>query len=428
MREYSLILTALILLSKSAFARDKEMVEKVASGEVQTAKASWWGFEAEDSTDALQAAINSGAKKLIVDNTGKPWVVRPIKLASNQQIIFESGVEVVAKPGEFKGKGDCLFRSAGGKNIALIGYGATLRMRRAEYAGAGYEKSEWRHLLSFCSCSNISILGLTIAESGGDGIYLGTATKGVTNSNVVIKDVVCDKHYRQGISVITAENLLVENTIMRGTAGTDPQSGIDFEPNQPSERLANIVLRNCVTERNSGSGYMFYLKFLSSESAPVSVRFEKCSSTGDIVASARIANGNPPKEAVTGKIEFIGCTFKDSANAGVLVSDVPVTGCKVRFVDCSILDAAAGKPASAPIVFQSRRGAAQPIGGVEFVNCTVRDSLDRNPLAYIDGGSTAGMRDVGGTINLERNGVRQTIKLAPELLEQWFAASRGLSR
>jgi len=424
MREYALILSALILLSKPAFAEDRQMVEKVLSGKVQTAKASWWGFDPEDSTDALQAAINSGAKKLIVDNTGKPWVVRPIKLASNQRIIFESGVEVLAKQGEFKGKNDCLFRSDRGENIALIGYGATLRMRRADYAGAGYEKSEWRHLLSFMSCSNISILGLTVAESGGDGIYLGTATRGVTNTNVVIKDVICDKHYRQGISVITAENLLVENTIMRDTAGTDPQSGIDFEPNGPTERLANIVVRKCVTEHNNGSGYMFYLKYLTSESAPVSVRFEKCSSTGDTVASARIANGNAPTKAVKGKIEFIGCTFKDSANAGVIVSDVPVGGCKVRFVDCSILDPAAGKPASAPIVIQSRKGATKPVGGVEFVNCTIRDSLDRNPLAYNGGGSTADVRDVSGTINLERNGVRQTIKITPELLMGWNKGER----
>ena len=33
-------------------------------------KASWWGFDEKDSTRILQAAINSGAAKVIVENTG----------------------------------------------------------------------------------------------------------------------------------------------------------------------------------------------------------------------------------------------------------------------------------------------------------------------------------------------------------------------
>ena len=43
------------------------MIDKVAAGKVKEANASWWGFNEEDSTEALQAAINSGAGFLEIE-------------------------------------------------------------------------------------------------------------------------------------------------------------------------------------------------------------------------------------------------------------------------------------------------------------------------------------------------------------------------
>ena len=47
--------------------------------------ASWYGWDAEDATAALQAAIDSPAEHVIVDNVG-PWIVGPIALRSNKHI------------------------------------------------------------------------------------------------------------------------------------------------------------------------------------------------------------------------------------------------------------------------------------------------------------------------------------------------------
>ena len=54
-------------VSVSAEWARPDLVAKVASGELREARASWWGFDAADSTAYLQAAINSGAAKLIVE-------------------------------------------------------------------------------------------------------------------------------------------------------------------------------------------------------------------------------------------------------------------------------------------------------------------------------------------------------------------------
>ena len=110
-------------------------------------KVSDFGFDAEDSTRFLQAALDSGAKEVIVDKRASPWVTRPLFCRSAQEVFFEEGVEVLAKRGEFKDKADCLFRLEGLHDVKLVGggKGATLRMWREDYLKPPYVKAEWRH-------------------------------------------------------------------------------------------------------------------------------------------------------------------------------------------------------------------------------------------------------------------------------------------
>ena len=133
--------------------------------------ASSFGFDAADSTAFLQAAIDSGARTVVVDKQDAPWTVTPLTLRSDLELVLEEGVEIVAKAGAFRPKGDCLMRAANVENLTIRGEGtgATLRMRKPEYWEAPYEKSEWRHGLSILSSKNVKIENLRIAETGGDG-------------------------------------------------------------------------------------------------------------------------------------------------------------------------------------------------------------------------------------------------------------------
>lgn len=413
---------AMLLVTAPAWAAvNQEMLDRVAAGELSEAKASWWGFEPEDSTEALQAAIDSGVARLLVDHVGQPWVVRPIRLASNQQIHFADGVEVVAKRGEFKGGGDCLFSAINKENITLIGYGARWRMHRSDYDNPElYSKAEWRHTLSIRSSSNISVFGLTLAESGGDGIYLGTATQWVTNKGIHIKDVFCESHYRQGISVITAENLLIENTVMRNTGGTPPQAGIDFEPNHPEERLVNVVMRNCLTENNVGAGYVLYLRPMAARSEPLSVRFEDCRAFNDHGVGAGVINNNLPDHAVTGSVVFADCVLEGSGRAGISVDDNPASGLVIRFENVTVVNPAAEAPETAPIQLGSRTNAEQPVGGIEFVNVRLVDPVERNPMGYLDGAGGLPLEGITGALTLVRGETEETIPLEREVLERWM--------
>jgi hypothetical protein len=122
--------------------KDQQAAEETVAGKRTTANAAWWGFNREDSTEALQAAINSGAKTLIVPFMGDPWIVRPLQLRSQQEIILEPGVLILAKKGEFQGGGDSLFSAVGQSNLVIHGYGATLRMHKRDYQNPPYTKAE----------------------------------------------------------------------------------------------------------------------------------------------------------------------------------------------------------------------------------------------------------------------------------------------
>ncbi|MGD9495546.1 MAG: right-handed parallel beta-helix repeat-containing protein [Armatimonadota bacterium] len=418
----SQMLTLMLLMMAAGVAScqvNQEMIDRVAAGEVTEARASWWGYDAEDATACLQAAIDSGVPKLIVENMGTPWIVTPITLRSNQEIIFEEGVEVLAKRGEFQPIGAALFRGSMIENLILRGYGATFRMWRDDYANPElYRHGEWRHCLNLSGCSNVQVLGLTLTESGGDGIYLGSGTDRLPCRNIVIKDVTCDANYRQGISVICAQDLLIEDCVLSNTAGAPPEAGIDFEPNDPRERLVNVVMRNCLTTGNRTSGYVVAVPQLDATSEPLSMRFENCRSVNDGHNPASVTLGATLAGAVDGTIEFVGCSFEGGRNAGLQICKPAERG-RVRVADCQILDCATSRTTLAPIMLASRAGGDAPVGGVQFDAVLVRDSVDRPPLGYNDQSGGLPLRDVTGAIIVEREGRRTTYELTPELLAQW---------
>ena len=96
---------------------------------------------------------------------------------------------------------------------------------------------------------------------------------------------------RQGISVISVVNMLAENCTMMNTNGTSPAHGVDFEPDVPTERLANITFRRCSSINNQGAGFGFDFAGLTSTHwaagvPAVSLRFEDCTVIGNHVGWA----------------------------------------------------------------------------------------------------------------------------------------------
>ena len=340
-----------------------------------------FGFDPADSTEMLQKALDSGARKIIVDKQASPWITRPLFARSNCEIVFERGVEVVAKKGEFRGKGDSLITLRRSENVKLSGYGATLRMHRADYAAPPYVKAEWRMSINLLSCSNVVVEGLTLLESGGDGVYVGVAGKNGPCQDIVLRDLVCDRQYRQGISVISARNLLIERCVLSNTGGTPPAAGIDFEPNHANEELTGIVMRDCTIAGNQGVGLDFYLGQLDGTTKPVSINVANCRMSGN---SHGFALSNGRKETfVKGLVSCENCTFEDARGYAVLIRRKPADSVSVAFDNCQFLDCQtnATSPAAVTDMFLGNTApGAGPTDGVAFRNCTLRQPVARDWL------------------------------------------------
>lgn len=379
---------------------DPQAAAEAAAGARTWASAAWWGFNVEDTTSCLQAAIDSGVAKLTVPYMGAPWIIRPVTLRSNLEILFEPGVVILAKKDAFKGGGDSLFSARNCENITLRGYNARLRMRKGDYQGPAYEKAEWRMTLDFAGCTNLLIEGLTLESSGGDGIYIGASNEQPWCKDVVIRNVTCWNHHRQGISVISAVNLLIEHCVMAGTRGTAPEAGIDLEPNQAIEKLVNVVVRDCAMAANNGAGILVYLKPMRSTTEPVSILFENCH-----VKSGRdqgIAVGALGDDGPAGLIEFRNCTIENTRGGGAFVYDKSATAAEVRFVNCkwsNVLSTGRDGEKHAPLLISLlRESITRKHGGIVFEDCVVYDSCDRPVLKSEEDQGEPGVLNIRGRL------------------------------
>jgi hypothetical protein len=246
-------------------------------------------FNTVDATDAFQSALDTFSPKIWVPDMGTEWFVNPITLRSNQEILFESGVVVAAKPGSLSFLSGQLFVASGISNACLVGYGATLRMQQADYLNPPYTPSEFRHGLLYYDSVNIEIIGVTVEDTGGDGITIGTISTSGFCKNMLIKDVTISNAYRNGISVVSAEDLVIDNAVIVNTSGTSPQVGIDFEPDFNTERLVNVVVRNCIIAYNNWSGISFPTSGLLGNGGVQGIPI-----TGSIEKTTIVGNGFDP--------------------------------------------------------------------------------------------------------------------------------------
>ena len=403
LRQLPIICCLMLAASCAADWARPDLVAEVASGKLKEARVSWWGFDVSDSTEYLQSAIDSGVPRLVVDKASSPWIARPLKGISNQHIVFEKGVEVVAKAGEFAGIRDSLFTFKNVTNATLSGYGATLRMRKADYVKPPYERSEARHLLRIISSCDITVEGLTLAESGGDGVYLSSYDR-TTSQRIVLRDLDCVGNHRQGLSVICADGLLVERCRFRNTKGTLPESGIDFEPNHAYHRLAGVVVRDCVSEGNNGCGFEFSLGNFDAATAPVDILLENCRAMAcnghGISVTMRYAGrdgGTFPK----GRIRVVDGIFEKNGYSGANVMRKPAGTVDLSFERCRFLDNCRNRSDEPTVRLANYSRENEPVDGIRFEGCRI---LHPNGGPWITEGTWdwtgVGVKEISGDVLL----------------------------
>ncbi|MEO0775201.1 MAG: right-handed parallel beta-helix repeat-containing protein [Bacteroidota bacterium] len=313
--------------------------------QASSALASSFGYDPSDATPALRAALSSSFDTIIVDQQSNDWNVGPSRLfdITDKVVIFEPGVVLRAIPGAYSDPNDCLLQFWRAQRLSLIGYGASFVMNQSEYAALN--DSEWRHCLSFWDANDIVVRGLELRDSGGDGLYIGGDVfyggQGYSK-NVLIEDVRCLNNYRQGMSIISAENLTVRHCEFSQTQGTLPEAGVDLEPDVPQHRLVNINFEYCSFTQNGWAGIALALRLLDETSLDISIRFADCYLSnnhrpGNSYAACEIFIGAAPNQPVGGTVDFERCLINGS-DWSALYSRKTEEAYQVNFQDCVFQD------------------------------------------------------------------------------------------
>lgn len=396
-------LPAFLSLSISCPANDLARPSKVAevlAGERTEAKAAWWGFDPGDSTEYLQSAIDSGAEKLIVENTGRDWVVGPVKVASNIEIVFEDGVVVRAKEGEFKGRTEKLFDIYEQENVILRGEGdVVFEMRKSDYQNPElYTPGSHRHTINIFTSRNVLIQNLTLRSSGGDGVYVGHHPRKRPSENITIYRVVCEDHLRQGISVTGVTNMLVKDSSFNYTSGSAPECGIDIEPNYPQNSIVNFRAVNCDFNWNDNAGIWINLSKLDETSEPASITFENCrikdNQRGIIIWHS---GSGTPSEA--GRIEFIDCEISGTKNRSIAVHAHLVENLDIVFDGINVDNKGSGYGAmyvTSPV--------RENIHGLHVRGLSVTEDRERPPIEFSSSFGNGLVGAVVEDVSARRNG------------------------
>ena len=313
----------------------------------QTAKVS--GFWPGDSTKALRLAMDSDNDTLIIDNTGRTWILEPLRFAGvhNKVIILEEGVELRAKKWAFGHRGACLLKFIDCENIQIIGRGNNvLSMNKSEY-----QEGEFRHVILLRGSRDIRISNLTLKDSGGDGIIFTKSKKNPYCSQIEIDRVKSYGNKRQGMTIVSAKNVLVTNSEFANTEGTLPGAGVDLEPDLPSDFMENIVFRGCIFRNNYHAGIKVALDKLTSASHSISVVFEDCllqnnfSPENPIPTPAEIFVVANKLDPVLGFVKFKECLIENS-HWPLLFARNNASGYDVSFVGGMARNVARSKPST----------------------------------------------------------------------------------
>ena len=380
-------------------------------------------WKAGDNAANIQKAIDSGDKTIIIPKAQKPWLIgQTLSLKQpNQKIILKPGVVLEAKKGAFKGKTQNMI-TVFADNVTISGYRATIKMRKADYQNPKlYQPSQFRHILAFRGARNFVVEGLTLRDSGGDGLFVSHGQR--VNKKIpvrryssgVVRDVVSQNNHRLGMSIMSADGLLVENSTFQGSSGTKPSSGLDIEPDYDWQKLSNIRFKNNKFLNNDRNGIQMGLaRYRGPKVSDISITIDGCTSTGNGEDGISI-NAHDPKftDGPQGFVTVKNCNVSSSGEHGIFIKSDhknPAKTIDISFENIKLNNTATKSTQFYPVSIQNSN-VPGVVCNIDFgKNFSITDNKKRPALYVNNPAKKQGITNVHGTIEVNNNN-----KQAPDL-------------
>jgi hypothetical protein len=327
----------------------------------------------------------------------KHWYA--MRARSNMQFVFDQGATIKALPHELTHGYLLMLHDV--ENVRIIG--GTFDFSRAENKSDG---GEWGHCITIRNARNVKIVDTTCKNAWGDGINVKMLPDGPdieTTENIVVDRYHGQNNRRQGISVLSAKDFWLVNSLIEGTGGTAPGAAIDLEPALIEHQLHNITIQNLHSIDNEQGLKVAPIVFTRAhkehhlDMAPDDVEPTSIEVTASNLLSERDKYGivcNGARGRLHGEIRIDSPTIVEPKQGGFNARDWEDVASKITVTDLLVRDPGGSgvKWGSAVGIFAKANtgpGTNIPprtskLGNVEFVNpkVTVGPRERRAPRAF----------------------------------------------
>jgi len=308
-------------------------IEELAKANPNGYKASWFADKnsVKLQTKELQSGYDYAASKKVpfiidgvyyVDGQAQKYdsaqnSKASIILRSNSTLKFEPGAKLITYPNNYSSYTALVARNVSNVNIVspvLIG-------DRASHKYSGNNTHEWGYGLAIYDGSkNINVTNPIIEDMTGDGIYIGREWGSVKNnppSNIQITNAKISKVRRNGITIASAEGLLIKNPIITDISQqfntVAPSAAIDIEPEEPNNTEKSSI-KNVVIDSLKAVRVKSPIQTNLTDKRTIDVKFTGITNLIDSASSAVIFaydNTNDTK-SITGSIIIDNLVVKGS--------------------------------------------------------------------------------------------------------------------
>lgn len=281
-----------------------------------------------------------------------------------------------------------MFRIWNKNNVTLRGNNAILDGRK-DLNGA--VTGEFGMGIDIRGGSGHRVSDIKTTNCWGDGFYIGLSAIGGIPSDVIIDRHTATFCRRQGMSIIAANNLTVNDPVWTDIAGTAPAAGLDIEPDSNADQLLGIRINRPFTARCT-SGILVDIRALRTDGS--------VGRDVDIVVTSHIDVGSAVAwncggcdtlgntVAIKGKVHNIEPNYVNTLGSAVTISEWDVNGPEVLVYRPHVQDSNQAFQTSprygAPFVVLRDTGSAftYPIGNVKIVEASVVIQSSSVPLLF----------------------------------------------
>jgi len=276
--------------------------------------------------------IEWGPIDLTLDVVTPASTIRGLGVPSGSRWVFHPDMRLRAMPNSSDSY--CILNILDASNIVIEGCGARLIGDRRKHTDTGGQVGNGLGC-GIRGGANITIRDLIAEECWGDGFYVGSSTKLTHSQDILLDNVRGANNARQGLSVISARNMICRDSHFSGTEGLLPESGVDIEPNYNYEYLEAVRFQNVRTSGNRGAGFLVFLSAMDGTTNPVDVTVEGLNDDGSTVG---IQLGFAGTRGIPGCIRFLNPRLANTAASAISALNYQSSAAKIVIDDPLMID------------------------------------------------------------------------------------------